>query len=192
MIAFWPRRVLPPTVAAVLALVLWTAISSRASAEETLAPVIAVLDFQKVLRESTAVKSLSRGIEEEKDEYLAGLRKEEEALRKADQELSRQRSILSAQAYAQKRGELEQKVAFLQRQARKRKRGLDQAFASGMSRVQNELAKIAVEIAQERNLDLILSKATVKFVKPKFEITEEAVKRLNARLPELPLEQPQN
>jgi Skp family chaperone for outer membrane proteins len=192
MIAFWSRLVLLPVVAAILAVVLWTAISSRASAEEILAPVIAVIDFQKVLRESTAVKSLSRSIGEEKAEYLAGLRKEEETLRKADQELSRQRSILSAQAYAQKRGELEQKVAFLQRQARKRKRGLDQAFASGMSRVQNELAKVAREIAAERNLDLILSKATVKFVKPKFEITEEAVKRLNARLPELPLEQPQN
>ncbi len=192
MIAFWPRLVLLPVAAAVLAVVLWTAISSRASAEEALAPVIAVIDFQKVLRDSTAVKSLSRSIGEEKTEYLAGLRKEEEAFRKADQELSRQRSILSAQAYAQKRGELEQKVANLQRQARKRKRGLDQAFASGMSRVQNELAKVAAEIAEERNLDLILSKATVSFVNPKFEITEEAVKRLNARLPELPLEQPQN
>ena len=139
-----------------------------------------------------AVKLLSRDIEERKGQYQGELRKKEEALRKADQELARQRSILSAEVFAQKRGELEQKVATLQREARKHKRGLEQLFASGMSKVQNELTKIAREIAEERGLDLILSKATVVVVKPKFEITKEAVNRLNARLPEVPLAQELN
>jgi Skp family chaperone for outer membrane proteins len=61
-----------------------------------------------------------------------------------------------------------------------------------MRAVQDELAKVAKEIAEERGLDLILSKATVVLVKPKFVLTREAVRRLNARLPALPAPQPEN
>jgi len=168
------------------------AIHSGLGAQEPNSPVFAIIDIQRVLRESIAVKLLSRDIEERKGQYQGELRKKEEALRKADQELARQRSILSAEVFAQKRGELEQKVATHQREARKRKRGLEQLFASGMNRVRSELAKIAKEIAEERGLDLILSKATVVVVKPKFEITKEAVNRLNARLPKVPLAQELN
>ena len=192
MAVSWPRQVLAPGVATLLAAFLWMAIHSGLGAQEPNAPVLAIIDVQRVLRESTAVKSLSRDIEERKSRYQGELRKKEETLRNADQELTRQRSILSAEAYAQKRGELERKVATHQREARKRKRGLEQLFAGGMSKVRNELAKIAQEFAEERGLDLILSKATVVIVKPEFEITEEAVNRLNARLPEVPLAQELN
>ncbi len=192
MTASWPRHVLAPGVATFLAAFLWMAIHSGLGAQEPNSPVFAIIDVQRVFSESTAVKSLSRDIEEIKRQYQGELRKKEEVLRKADQELARQRSILSAEVYAQKRGELEQTVATHQREARKRKRGLEQLFASGMSKVRNELAKIAQEIAEERGLDLILSKASVVIVKPKFEITKEAVSRLNARLPEVPLAQELN
>ena len=192
MTASWPRHVLALGVATLLAAFLWMAIHSGLGAQEPNSPVFAIIDIQRVLRESTAVKSLSRDIEERKGRYQGELRKKEETLRKADRELTRQRSILSAEAYAQKRGELERKVATLQRAARKRKRGLDQLFARGMSKVQNELAEIAKEIAEERGLDLILSKATVVIVKPEFEITKEAMNRLNTRLPEVPLAQELN
>ncbi len=192
MTASWPRHVLAPGVATILAACLWMAIHSGLGAQEPDAPVFAIIDVQRVYRESIAVKSLSRDIEERKGQYQGELRKKEAVLREADQELARQRSILSAEVYAQKRGELEQKVASHQREARKRKRGLEQLFASGMTKVRNELTKIAKEIAEERGLDLILSKATVVIVMPKFEITNEAVNRLNARLPEVPLAQELN
>ncbi len=192
MAASWSRHVLAPGAATLLAAFLWVAVHSGLGAQEPNSPVFAIIDVQRVLRESIAVKSLSRDIEQRKGQYQDELRKREEALRQADQELTRQRSILSAEVYAQKRGELERKVASHQREARKRKRGLEQLFASGMSKVRNELAKIAREIAEERGLDLILSKATVVIVKPEFEITEEAVSRLNTRLPDVPLAQKLN
>lgn len=192
MPAFRFCRVSSPGLVAVLGLLFWMAIPEGSHAQEPESPVLAIIDIQKVLRQSTAVKVLSKRIEEQKVRYQAELRGEEQTLRAADQELARQRSILSSEAYAKKRGELEQRVATLQREAQQRKRGLDKEFANGMSRVQRELAKVAKEIAEERGLDLILSKASVVIVKPKFEMTEEAVRRLNARLPDVPPAQNQN
>ncbi len=186
------RHALLPLLAVGLILLLWTADQAAPRAQELAPPVLAIIDVQKVLRESTAVSALSREIEEQKVQYQEELREQERALRDADQELARQRSILSPEAYAKKRGELEQRVANLQREARNRKRGLDKVFTQGMIKVQAELAKVAKEIAEERGLDLVLSKATVVLVKPKFELTQEAVRRLNDRLPDLPVAQPEN
>lgn len=154
-----------------------------AHAQEAKSPRFAIIDVQAVLRNSTAVKGLNEEIEKRRDAYQKELRQKEEELRNADQELARQRTILSAEIFAQKRQELESRVSTLQREVQTRKRGLDQGFSQGLSRVQAELAKIAKGIAEEMGLDLILSKATVVIVKPEFEITNEASKRLNQRLP---------
>ncbi|MEE8453276.1 MAG: OmpH family outer membrane protein [Limibaculum sp.] len=186
------RHALLPLLAVGLLLVPWMAVQTAPRAQELAPPVLAIIDVQKVLRELTAVKALSIRIEERKAKHQNELREQERALREADEELARQRSILSPEAYAKKRGELEQRIAALRREARNRKRGLDKIFTQGMTRVQAELAKVAKEIAEERGLDLILSKATVVLVKPKFELTQEAVRRLNARLPDLPEVPPEN
>ncbi len=186
------RHALLPMLAVGLILLFWTADQAAPRAQEPAPPVLAIIDVQKVLRESTAVSALSKKIEEQKVQHQEELREQERALRDADQELARQRSILSPEAYAKKRGDLEQRVATLQREARNRKRGLDNVFTQGMIKVQAELARVAKEIAEERGLDLILSKATVVLVKPKFELTQEAVRRLNDRLPDLPAAQPGN
>ncbi len=165
---------------------------SPLSGEELGAPVLAIIDVQKILRESEAVKALTATIEEQRDKYQEELRQKEGSLRAADQELARQRTILSAEAYAEKKKELEQQVADLQRQVQERKRGLDQLFSQGMTQVQNELANVAKEIAEERGLDLILSRATVVIVKPKFDVSNEALQRLNARLKSVSLPKLQN
>lgn len=186
------RHALLPMLAAGFVLFLWTAVQTAPRAQELAPPVIAIIDVQQVLRDSTAVKALSKTIEEQKVQYQVELREQERTLREADQELARQRSILSPEAFAKKRGELEQRVAALQREAQNRKRGLDKIFSRGMTKVQAELAEVARELAEERGLDLILSKSTVVLVKAKFELTQEVVRRLNDRLPDLPVAQPQN
>jgi Skp family chaperone for outer membrane proteins len=173
-------------------LLFWTAVPTAPRAQELAPPVLAIIDVQKVLRESTAVKALAKNIEEQKGQHQGALREQEQALREADQELVRQRSILSPEAYAIKRGELEQRVGNLQREARNRKRGLDKIFTQGMGIVRAEIGKVAKEIAEELGIDLILSKATVVLVRPNFEMTQEVVRRLNARLPDLPAVQPEN
>lgn len=186
------RDIAPRAVTALLVVLIWQAAVSSVRAEEAKAPVFAIIDVQKVLRDSTAVKALTRRTQEEREKYQGELRKKEETLRNASQELTRQRSILSAEAYASKRSELEQQVATLQREVQERKRGLDRAFGKGMAKVKSELAEIAKEIAEEKGLDMILSKAAIVIVKPAFEITNVTLKRLNERLPDIPPSSAQN
>jgi len=192
MSTFRLRHALLPLLAVGLVPLLWTAVPAALRAQELAPPVLAVIDLQKVRRNSIAVQALSKRIAEQKTRHQDELREQERTLRDADQELARQRSILSPEAYAKKRGDLERRVASLQRDARARKRALDKLFAQGMAQVQAELTEVAKEIAKEWGLDLVLTKTTVVLVRPKFELTHEVLRRLNARMPDLPVAQPEN
>lgn len=150
---------------------------------------VGIIDVQRVMRESTAVQTLTKDVEAQRQGYQAELKKKEEALREEDQTLAKQRSVLSASAFAEKRAELEKKIVDVQREVQELRRTLDQRFGKGMAQVQAKLGEISKEIAEEKALDLILSKATVVIVKPELEITKDAIDRLNGQLPkvELPL-----
>ena len=156
-------------------------------AQDDQAPVIAVINMQRILRESTAVRSLQQQLDEQRSAYQGEIRQKEEGLRASEQELARQRSVLSAEAFATKRRELQQQVTTLQREIQERKRRLDKGFSDGMSEVQQALVTIVTEIATDNNVDIVLAKASVVLVRPEMEITEEALSRLNDELPSLRL-----
>ncbi len=176
------------SAAAIVAIVLPLLLSAAsAHAQDSGGVTIVVIDTQRIYREAVAVKGLQKVIDEQRSDYQGELRKKEESLRAADQELARQRTILSSEAFTEKRRQLEEQVATLQRDVQSRRKGLEEVFVKGMSQVQKTLVEISQEIAKERAADLVIEKSAVVLVKPEFEITKEALKRLNKRLPKVDL-----
>jgi len=153
---------------------------------------IAVIDTQRILREAASVVDLSRRVEALRQGFSTELQAREAEFRDSDLALARERSDLSAETYALRRRELEQRAAGLQRQFDERRKNLDRIFRQGMGRVQETVAEISREIAEERNLDLLLAKVTIVLVRPSLEVTNEALKRLNKRLPKVELPELQN
>ena len=151
-----------------------------------------MIDTQRIYREAEAVRGLQKKIDDQRSSYQNELRKKEEVLRGADQELARQRTILSSEAFAQKRRELEEQVAKLQGEIQSRRKDLEKEFALGMKQVQAALVQISQEIAEERDSVLVIEKSAVVLVRPELEITREALKRLNQRLPKIAPPPPQD
>ncbi|MEO3430064.1 OmpH family outer membrane protein [Pelagibius sp. CAU 1746] len=151
------------------------------------APLVGIIDIQAVLRESVAVQSLSQKIEAMREATQADMQSREQALRAADIDLAQRRASLSPSAYAEERSKLEDEGVALQREAQEQRRQLDQIFSRGMSQVQQVLVQISQDIARENNLDLVLAKTTVILVRPEFDFTQEALKRLNSRLSDVAL-----
>lgn len=169
------------------ALVLFAASLSTPHAQGVSPPHIGVIDIQAVLRASAAVRSLSREIESRREAAQETMREREEALRAADLDLAQRRASLSPEDYAEEREQLEEEGMGLQREAQEQRRALDQLFSRGMSQVQQVLVQISQDIARENNLDLVLAKTTVIIVRPEFDFTDEALKRLNAQLADVVL-----
>ncbi len=161
-------------------------------AQGSRAPLIGVIDMQKILRESIAVRSLSKRVEILRSDYQREQQQKESQFRNSDLELARQRAQLSPQEFARQRRDLELRAASMQREALRRKTQIDQLFGQGMSQVQQTLIKISQSIAAERGLDLVLAKATVMLVKPDLEITDVALQQLNEVLPEVAVPELQN
>ncbi len=145
---------------------------------------IAVVDVGKVFRESAAVKSINAQLRPYLEAFRADAAKVERELRKTQEELARrQATILSADASAAERLELEQRALEAQDKMLGRKRELDQAQAAAMRQVETTLNNTVAEIFTERKLTLILRRDQTAFFNPAMDITEDVIKRLDQRLP---------
>ena len=146
-------------------------------------PSVAVLDVQRILRESLAAKSVKPQMEKLRTGFQKEIRGKENALRKADRELAGQRAILAPEAYAKRRRDFEQRAKEAQRQVQTRKRLLDRALGKARRQVELNMIEVAKEIASERKINIVLLKTVVVMSMKSLDITPETLKRLNKRLP---------
>lgn len=174
----------------VLAVAALAASGQRSLAQEAPQAVVVIVDVQKILEESKASKAVQGALEKQRTAFQNDISQEENTLRTADQELARQRATLSAEEFDKKRQELEQKAATLRRDVQAKRQQLDRMFQTSMNTIRTNLLQVIDEIAAERKATLVLSKNQVVLAAKEYEITDEAMKRLNAKLPTLAVEAP--
>lgn len=151
---------------------------------------IAVVDVQGALRNSDAAKEIQSRINERRQAYQRQVTEEEKALRASEQDLQQERSTLEPEIYQQQLRAFRNRVADVQKSVQERRRALDQAFSTAMNLVRNELVSVIAEIADERGAKVVLFKDHIVIAEKSLDISDEALRRLNARLPSVPVELP--
>jgi outer membrane protein len=132
--------------------------------------VAAVIDYQRILRDAAAAKSIRDQIEARRQAYQEEISKEEQRLHEADKAFAKQRSVLSAE---------------VQRLVQERRRELDSMAAAALNEVKEALIEIVTSIAEERGFNLVLPSSEVLFFSRSLDLTEEVLAKLDARLPEV-------
>ena len=150
----------------------------------------AFLDVQKILRSAKAVKSIRDQITAYGTAFEKEIEKEREKLRKGNQELARQRTILAPEAFAEKRREFEQQVVEVQRMVQKRQRDLDKSRTVAMAKVNKSYIEIVTKLANERELFMIIRKGQTAFANPSLDVTKEVLDLLNKKQPTVKVEKP--
>jgi Skp family chaperone for outer membrane proteins len=161
-----------------------------AAQEEPLLLRPAVIDLDLIRREAAVAKDVRTQIAKYHEAFLAENKKDEESLRVAGQELSRKRTILAPDAFAEERRKFEQYLEEVQRAVQKRKRDLDRVQEETMRKFGAVLTKVIAQLAQERKLTLILRKDQTFLVAKKLNITADVLKRLDEQLPTLKVPPP--
>ncbi|MBK8907443.1 MAG: OmpH family outer membrane protein [Rhodospirillales bacterium] len=157
---------------------------TRVRAAEPPVPLkIAILDVDRVLRSAAAVNDIHDNMRQYRDAYRNEIQQEEDAIRAAHQALGDARKELSQGDYDEQQRVLNERVSRAQAMMQERRRMLDEARAKAMNEVQAVLNTIVAEIATEQNVTLILRKDQTVLVATQFEITDEVLRRLDARLP---------
>ena len=122
------RRCLsPPLLLLVIGLL---ALGSAAPLRAATLPeaMIAIVDYQRVLRESKAGKGIHAQIAAYRTRYQTAIKAEELKLRGIEDDLKRQRGVLALKVFQERRRQFEARVIKLQRQVQERTRRLDRAF----------------------------------------------------------------
>ena len=151
---------------------------------------LGVLDVQAILREAAAVKDIRGQITKYGTDFEKEIEKKRGDLRKANQELARQRTILSPETFAQKRREFEQQVVKVQRLVQKRQRELDKSRKIAMDTVNKAYIEIVAKLADERNLAMIIRKNQTAYSVGTLDLTKTVLDLLNNKLPKVKIAQP--
>ena len=147
------------------------------------APTIAVVDLQAVMQSSDAAKGIRAQIQKAQSTFQQSLQGKNDELKKMDQALQQQRSVLAPEAFQQRQRQFEQKVADAQRDVQVRRTKLETAFSGAMQQVETAVVQIVDQLAKEGAYTLVLNKGATIYSQSELDITQEVVRRLNAKLP---------
>jgi len=147
------------------------------------APIIAVVDVDKIRENATAAKSVRDQLVKQQSTYQDEIAKTENDLRNAEQDLNKQRTVLSPEAFAQRRQQFEQRVAEFQRSVQARRKQLDDAYKNSMVQVNKVVVDVIQDVATQRGATLMLPRSQIILSHPTMEVTDEVLDQVNRKLP---------
>lgn len=181
----WPALML--AIILQVAALSWPMPSRSAEGGPLPATVAAVVDYQRVLQEAAASKSIAEQMETRRRAYHEEISQQEQRLYEAERELTKQRSVLSEEAVSARQQELEAEVQAVRELTQKRRQQLEQVSAEAVSKVERALFEVLTSLAEERGLNVVLPTSQVLFFSRQIDLTEEVLTKLNATLSEVPV-----
>ncbi len=175
------RDLLVGFIIAVLSLTGWGFAPDVARAQEV--PVIGTVDLQFIMAEAKAVASLRVQLDELSAGFQEEITVEENALRELDQELTQQRALVAPDVWEQRRSDFQDRVLALQRQVDSVRRTVDGGRDATLTQIRLVALEEIGRVAEEQGVDIVLSEAQVIVARNVFDLTEDALERLDARLP---------
>ena len=151
------------------------------------APIVMIVDFEGIMGVSKAGKSLQGQLDAQRTAMQKEFGGRENELRKEEEDLTKQRSTLPADQFETKAREFQQKVAAYQREAQLRDRALSQGVGEARQKLQQALAEVVQQLTTERGANLVLYKSQVFLYETSYDASQEALKRLDEKLPSLTL-----
>jgi outer membrane protein len=145
--------------------------------------VALVVDARHIMIDSKAGKAIQSQMQQQATAYQKTIAQQEQELIAAQQELQRQQTILSQDAFEAKRKEFEQKFADARKRAQEAQNELGRAEQQAQDKERAALQEILTDLAKERGANFVLDKSTVLLFDGHFEVTDEAMRRFDEKLP---------
>lgn len=173
---------------AILVVAAMTFQSGYAPAQEQPAIVLGVVDFDLIMKESKAGKSIRSQLEQQKTAFEAEYDKQRKTFRDAEQKLAAQRASLSDADFKKKVGELDAQGDKIEKALAQRKHALDTGVSNAVGQIRTTLIEIVTDVAKKRSMTLVLNKSDVILAADAYDFTDEAMKTLDAKLPAVKLQ----
>lgn len=153
-------------------------------------PVIVMVDMQQLVYNSKAGKGIQGQMDKQRQAFSKEVAQQEDELQKARAELERQRASLPPDQFEAKGRQFQQRLQELDRSVQAKQKAWQAVYSEAMNKVEEGALQVVAEIAAEHQANLVIQKAAVIFGKDGFDITADAMQRLDQRLPQVAVNQP--
>jgi outer membrane protein len=175
------------TVAFVLSLAPGVGHVTHAIAQSQPPLVIGVVDFDLIMKESAAGRSVKSQYDKQRSAFDADVERKRKAFKDQTQKLGAQKSTLSDDEFKKKVDELNAKGQAIEKSLVQAKQALDSNRNKALGQIQSTMLEIIADIAKKRALTLVLNKSYVLLMADAYDFTDESMKGLNAKLPSVKL-----
>ena len=140
---------------------------------------IAILDVLSLLKESKAAKSMKDQLDKVAKEYSDVEKKKAKEIQKKEEELLRQKSTLTPEAFSDRKNAFEKTVIEFNKTRDKNRRALAKAERESMVKIEAAVEKIVKEIQTAEKIDVVIKKTAVILSEGSIDITSKVVEKLN-------------
>lgn len=158
-------------------------VEAQAQAASSAPVVIAVIDREKIMSQSTAGKGLRAAVDQRRQQVQSDIQKRQETLIKQRQQLEQQRASITPQDYQSKVAAMNKQGEALRVEVQNKGRSLDESVQKALGQLQDAAFVIVKQIAAQKKISLVLYRDTVAWAPGAVDITNDVVTQLNAKLP---------
>ncbi|HVI53022.1 MAG TPA: OmpH family outer membrane protein [Candidatus Sulfotelmatobacter sp.] len=153
-------------------------------------PVIAVLDVDMVMGQSSAAKSVAAQREKWQQTYQSELSAQESTLRETRQKLDSERASMKPEEFQEKARAFEQSAGEFERKVIIRRRALDKSSAIAMGQVERAMIETSAQVAGSHNVNMVLPRSQVILFADSMNISKEVIDALNKKLAKVDMPAP--
>lgn len=152
---------------------------ARPAASQQPTAVIGIVDIPEVQRVSTAFNQVREEIERRRNRLNEDLQREQTNWREAQQQLATQRAQLTPDQIRTRERELQERITDSQRIFRNRSQHIEVAAQQALVQIEESLANVVRQVAQARNVNMVLPRPLVIMNDPAFDLTDEVAQQFN-------------
>ena len=134
---------------------------------------IAYLDMNKIFNESTAGKQVLEELEKIKKNNMSKFKKNEDLLKKEENEIASQKNILSNEEYEKKVQSFREKVDQYNLNKYKSIKDLNDKRNQAINILSKSVNDILIEFSEKKKISLIIPKENIIIGKSEFDLTNE-------------------
>jgi Skp family chaperone for outer membrane proteins len=160
---------------------------AQAKSASTELPIILV-DRNAFFAESKAGQDVARQVQEMKQQIESDLNKKAEDLRLQEEQLMKQQSLLTQEAFESKATKLRDSRLALQREADQKGQALQMGVLQAQDKIWKTASPILASILKEKQAVLMIDRSAVVKGSVDLDVTAMALQRLNQELPAVKVE----
>ena len=143
---------------------------------------IATLDVFKLLKDSKAAVSITEQLNTVAKKYDEESQKNQKTIQTQEEELLRQKSTLTPEAFSDRKNTFEKKVIEFNKENQSKRKSIQDARKEAIGKIEDEVEVILKKIIEEEKITAVIKKTAIVLSEDSLDITQKVIDQLNNKL----------